>query len=81
MHRLIDKVPKSRDLAGEALVLETMAQGHSLECAWNAVFPSPAEMAEAPKCIDDLPNATLREHYSAPVFALTGDAPESALAG
>ncbi len=71
VHRLIDKVPNSRDLAGEALVLKTMALGHSLECAWKAVFPSTAEMAEAPKCLDDLPIATLREQYSAPQFVLT----------
>ena len=60
-----------RDLAGEALVLETMTQRHSLECAWKAVFPSPSEMAEYPTCIDDTSSATVRAQYSALELATT----------
>ncbi|MBT5320646.1 MAG: hypothetical protein HOL45_12165 [Chloroflexi bacterium] len=53
-----------RDLAGEALVLKTMAQGHSLECAWKAVFPSATEMLEPPKCIDELVRMTFGDGYA-----------------
>ena len=41
-----------------------MAQGHSLECAWKAVFPSATEMLEPPKCIDELVRMTFGDGYA-----------------
>ncbi len=35
------------------LVVDTIAQGHSLECASRAVYPPPGEELNAPECIDD----------------------------